>query len=191
MSRIRCSWCLGDDLYENYHDREWGVPIFDDKLLFEFLILETFQSGLSWITVLRKREHFKKAFDDFDYRKVSMYGIRKENKLLANINIIRNRKKVASAINNSKAVVKIQKTKGSFANYMWEFVSGEPIVNRYKNLDEIPPYTPLAERISKDLKQNEFKFIGPTVVYSFMQATGMVNNHLVDCFRYSKVGLKR
>ena len=191
MSRIRCSWCLGDDLYENYHDREWGVPIFDDKLLFEFLILETFQSGLSWITVLRKREHFKKAFDDFDYRKVSMYGIRKENKLLANINIIRNRKKVASAINNSKAVVKIQKTKGSFANYMWEFVSGEPIVNQYKNLDEIPPYTSLAERISKDLKQNEFKFIGPTVVYSFMQATGMVNNHLVDCFRYSKVGLKR
>lgn len=191
MSRIRCSWCLGDDLYENYHDREWGVPIFDDKLLFEFLILETFQSGLSWITVLRKREHFKKAFDDFDYRKVSMYGIRKENKLLTNINIIRNSKKVASAINNSKAVMKIQKAKGSFANYMWEFVSGEPIVNQYKNLDEIPPYTSLAERISKDLKQNEFKFIGPTVVYSFMQATGMVNNHLVDCFRYSKVGLKR
>ena len=191
MSRIRCSWCLGDDLYENYHDREWGVPIFDDKLLFEFLILETFQSGLSWITVLRKREHFKKAFDDFDYRKVSMYDIRKENKLLTNINIIRNRKKVASAINNSKAVMKIQKAKGSFANYMWEFVSGEPIVNQYKNLDEIPPYTSLAERISKDLKQNEFKFIGPTVVYSFMQATGMVNNHLVDCFRYSKVGLKR
>lgn len=191
MSRIRCSWCLGDDLYENYHDREWGVPIFDDKLLFEFLILETFQSGLSWITVLRKREHFKKAFDDFDYRKVSMYDIRKENKLLTNINIIRNSKKVASAINNSKAVMKIQKAKGSFANYMWEFVSGEPIVNQYKNLDEIPPYTSLAERISKDLKQNEFKFIGPTVVYSFMQATGMVNNHLVDCFRYSKVGLKR
>ena len=191
MSRIRCSWCLGDDLYENYHDREWGVPIFDDKLLFEFLILETFQSGLSWITVLRKREHFKKAFDDFDYRKVSMYDIRKENKLLTNINIIRNSKKVASAINNSKAIMKIQKTKGSFANYMWEFVSGEPIVNQYKNLDEIPPYTSLAERISKDLKQNEFKFIGPTVVYSFMQATGMVNNHLVDCFRYSKVGLKR
>ena len=187
MGRIKCDWCLNDDLYENYHDKEWGVPVYDDKLLFEFLTLETFQSGLSWITILRKRDHFKKAFDGFDYRKIAMYDSRKENLLLSNPDIIRNSQKIGSTIKNARAFMEIQKIKGSFTNYIWEFVSGEPIVNQYKSLSEIPNQTNLSANICKDLKQNGFKFVGPTVVYSFMQAIGMVNDHLVDCFRYSEV----
>ena len=189
MSKIRCDWCLGDKLYENYHDKEWGVPVFDDRLLFESLTLETFQAGLSWITVLRKREHFKKAFDNFDYRKIASYNIQKEDELMSNPNIIRNRQKIKSTIKNAKSFMKIQKSKGSFSNYIWEFVSGNPILNDYKKSNEIPTYTSLSKSISKDLKQNGFKFIGPTVVYSYMQAIGIVNDHLVDCFRYSKASL--
>jgi len=189
MSKIRCDWCLGDKLYENYHDKEWGVPVFDDRLLFKSLILETFQAGLSWITVLRKREHFKKAFDNFDYRKIASYNIQKEDELMSNPSIIRNRQKIESTIKNAKYFMKIQKSKGSFSNYIWEFVSGNPILNDYKKSNEIPTYTSLSKSISKDLKQNGFKFIGPTVVYSYMQAIGIVNDHLVDCFRYSKASL--
>ncbi len=190
MSKIRCDWCLGDKLYENYHDKEWGVPVFDDRLLFESLTLETFQAGLSWITVLRKREHFKKAFDNFDYRKIASYNIQKKDELMSNPSIIRNRQKIESTIKNAKSFMKIQKSKGSFSNYIWEFVSGNPILNDYKKSNEIPTYTSLSKSISKDLKQNGFKFIGPTLVYSYMQAIGIVNDHLIDCFRYSKVQFK-
>lgn len=191
MEKKRCGWCIGDPLYENYHDQEWGVPIFDDRLLFEFLILETFQAGLSWITVLRKREHFGKSFDAFDYYKIAAYDSLKEEELLSNPNIIRNRLKIAATIQNARAFLAIQKEEGSFSNYIWSFVSGKPVINKYKKLDEIPAFTPLAEKISKDLKKRGFKFVGPTIIYAHMQATGMVNDHLVDCFRHSEVGLER
>lgn len=191
MEKKRCGWCIGDPLYEKYHDQEWGVPIFDDGLLFEFLILETFQAGLSWITVLRKREHFGKSFDAFDYYKIAAYDSLKEEELLSNPNIIRNRLKIAATIQNARAFLAIQKEEGSFSNYIWSFVSGKPVINKYKKLDEIPAFTPLAEKISKDLKKRGFKFVGPTIIYAHMQATGMVNDHLVDCFRHSEVGLER
>ena len=191
MEKKRCGWCIGDPLYEKYHDQEWGVPIFDDRLLFEFLILETFQAGLSWITILRKREHFGKSFDAFDYYKIAAYDSLKEEELLSNPNIIRNRLKIAATIQNARAFLAIQKEEGSFSNYIWSFVSGKPVINKYKKLDEIPAFTPLAEKISKDLKKRGFKFVGPTIIYAHMQATGMVNDHLVNCFRHSEVGLER
>ena len=191
MQKNRCGWCLGNALYEKYHDQEWGVPIFEDRLLFEFLVLETFQAGLSWITVLKKRECFRKAFDHFDYSKIAAYGVHKEHDLLSNPGIIRNRLKIAATIHNAKAFMEIQKERGSFSNYIWDFVSGKPLINHYKKLEEIPAFTPLAEKISKDLKQRGFKFVGPTVVYAHMQATGMVNDHLTACFRHSQVGLER
>ena len=191
MQKNRCGWCLGNALYEKYHDQEWGVPIFEDRLLFEFLVLETFQAGLSWITVLKKREYFRKAFDHFDYSKIATYGVHKEDDLLSNPGIIRNRLKIAATIHNAKAFMEIQKERGSFSNYIWDFVSGKPLINHYKKLEEIPAFTPLAEKISKDLKQRGFKFVGPTVVYAHMQATGMVNDHLIACFRHSQVGLER
>ena len=191
MQKNRCGWCLGNALYEKYHDQEWGVPIFEDRLLFEFLVLETFQAGLSWITVLKKREYFRKAFDHFDYSKIATYGVHKEDDLLSNPGIIRNRLKIAATIHNAKAFMEIQKERGSFSNYIWDFVSGKPLINHYKKLEEIPAFTPLAEKISKDLKRRGFKFVGPTVVYAHMQATGMVNDHLTACFRHSQVGLER
>ena len=191
MQKNRCGWCLGNALYEKYHDQEWGVPIFEDRLLFEFLVLETFQAGLSWITVLKKREYFRKAFDHFDYSTIATYGVHKEDDLLSNPGIIRNRLKIAATIHNAKAFMEIQKERGSFSNYIWDFVSGKPLINHYKKLEEIPAFTPLAEKISKDLKQRGFKFVGPTVVYAHMQATGMVNDHLTACFRHSQVGLER
>jgi len=190
MLKKKCDWCLGDSLYEKYHDTEWGKPVFDDQTLFEFITLESFQAGLSWITVLRKREHFKAAFDGFDYQKIAAYGNAEKIKLLSNSKIIRNRLKIEAAIKNAAAFIKIQIIHGSFSNYMWDFVSGTPIVNKFKSLEELPPFTPLAEKISKDLKQKGFAFVGPTVVYSHMQATGMVNDHLVDCFRYTELALK-
>ena len=190
MLKKKCDWCLGDSLYEKYHDTEWGKPVFDDQTLFEFITLESFQAGLSWITVLRKREHFKVAFDGFDYQKIAAYGNAEKIKLLSNSKIIRNRLKIEAAIKNAAAFIKIQIIHGSFSNYMWDFVSGTPIVNKFKSLEELPPFTPLAEKISKDLKQKGFAFVGPTVVYSHMQATGMVNDHLVDCFRYTELALK-
>jgi len=190
MLKKKCDWCLGDSLYEKYHDTEWGKPVFDDQTLFEFITLESFQAGLSWITVLRKREHFKAAFDGFDYQKIAAYGNAEKIKLLSNSKIIRNRLKIEAAIKNAAAFIKIQIIHGSFSNYMWDFVSGTPIVNKFKSLEELPPFTPLAEKISKDLKQKGFAFVGPTVVYSHMQATGLVNDHLVDCFRYTELALK-
>ena len=179
----RCPWCEGDALYEQYHDKEWGVPIFDDLKLFEFLTLETFQAGLSWITILRKREHFRKAFDQFDYEKVACYGDEKINALLNNQSIIRNKQKIKAAVNNAQRFIGIRQEHGTFSQYIWDFARGKPLQNSFKTLEEIPAKTALSERISKDLKQNDFQFVGPTVVYAHMQATGMVNDHLVGCFR--------
>ncbi len=191
MGKKRCGWCEGNALYTKYHDHEWGVPTFSDKILFEFLILETFQVGLSWITILKKRNNFKKSFDYFDYNKISKYDMNKEEKLLNDTSIIRNQSKIKASINNSKSFIKIKESMGSFSNYIWGFISGEPIINSFQKLNEIPAYTVLSEKISKDLKQKGFKFIGPTVVYSYMQAIGMVNDHLESCFRHSEVILKR
>ena len=191
MKEKRCGWCKGNTLYKKYHDQEWGVPTFKDKILFEFLLLETFQVGLSWVTILKKRNNFKKAFDNFDYNKISRYDFKKEEKLLNDRSIIRNQSKIKASINNSKSFIKIKESQGSFSNYIWDFISGEPIVNSFQKLNEIPAYTVLSEKISTDLKHKGFRFVGPTVVYSFMQATGMVNDHLESCFRHSEVILKR
>lgn len=180
----RCPWCGDDPLYVSYHDEEWGVPVRDDDKLFEFLILETFQAGLSWITVLRKRENFRKAFDNFDYRKIARYDEKKYEELLQNSGIIRNRLKIKATISNAVAFIKVQEEFGSFSKYIWEFVNGEPIQNSFTQLSGLPANTPLSDTISKDLKQRGFKFVGTTVVYAHMQATGMVNDHLVSCFRY-------
>ncbi|WKB82387.1 DNA-3-methyladenine glycosylase I [Cellulophaga omnivescoria] len=187
MEKHRCGWCVGDDLYEAYHDEEWGTPVKDDNLLFEFLILETFQAGLSWITILRKRENFKKAFDNFDYKKIANYKQGKIDALLQDAGIIRNKLKVNSAITNAVAYIKIQKEFGSFSAYIWSFVNNKPIKNALINYKEAPANTPLSDAISKDLKKRGFKFVGSTVVYAFMQATGMVNDHEISCFRYNEV----
>ena len=187
MKQNRCGWCVGDPLYEAYHDEEWGVPVFDDDTLFEFLILETFQAGLSWITVLRKRENFRKAFDDFDYKKIAKYQQPQIDALLQDAGIIRNKLKVKATITNAQAFMKIQDEFGSFSKYIWDFVDGKPIKNSVKHYKEAPGNTPLSDIISKDLKKRGFKFVGSTVVYAHMQATGMVNDHEVSCFRYHEV----
>lgn len=183
---IRCGWCGDDELYMRYHDEEWGVPLRDDRALFEFLVLEGAQAGLAWITVLRKRDGYRQAFDNFDPAKVARYTDRKLQRLLENPRIIRNRLKVFSARRNARAFLAVQEEWGSFANYMWHFVDGEPIQNRWRTLAEVPPTSPLSDRISKDLKQRGFGFVGTTIVYAHMQATGMVNDHLVDCFRHAE-----
>ncbi|PHS63447.1 MAG: DNA-3-methyladenine glycosylase I [Flavobacterium sp.] len=187
MTKQRCSWCGDDPLYIAYHDHEWGLPVRDDRTLFEFLLLETFQAGLSWITILRKRENFRKAFDDFDYQKIANYSEEKIASLLQDAGIIRNKLKVNSAVTNAQNFIKIQKEFGSFSNYIWGFIDGKPIKNVLKTLAECPANTPLSDKISKDLKKRGFKFVGSTVIYAHMQATGMVNDHLVDCFRYNEV----
>lgn len=187
MEKQRCSWCVGDPLYEAYHDEEWGKPVYDDDMLFEFLILETFQAGLSWITVLRKRENFRKAFDGFDYKKVAKYNQSKIDELLQDAGIIRNKLKVKATVTNAQAFMKIQDEFGSFSNYIWGFVDGKPIKNKFKSISELPANTPLSDAISKDLKKRGFKFVGTTVVYAHMQATGMVNDHEMNCFRYDEV----
>tara|TARA_B100001059_G_scaffold73116_2_gene70499 strand:+ start:13221 stop:13796 length:576 start_codon:yes stop_codon:yes gene_type:complete len=184
----RCHWCEGDAFYKQYHDKEWGVPIFDDLKLFEFLTLETFQTGLSWITILRKRDHFRKAFDQFDYEKVARYGDEKINTLLNNQGIIRNKQKIKAAVNNAQRFIGLRQEHRTFSQYIWDFVGGKPLQNSFKTIEEIPTKTALSERISKDLKQNGFQFVGPTVVYAHMQATGMVNDHLLDCYRYGELG---
>ncbi|WP_396591463.1 DNA-3-methyladenine glycosylase I [Allomuricauda sp. R78024] len=187
MNKHRCGWCEGDSLYEDYHDNEWGVPVKDDETLFEFLILETFQAGLSWITVLKKRENFRKAFDNFDYKKIANYDQNKIDELLDNPGIIRNKLKVNATISNAKAFMEVQKEFGSFSTYIWKFVDGKPIKNKLQNYKEAPANTPLSDTISKDLKKRGFKFVGSTVIYAQMQATGMVNDHEVSCFRYDEV----
>ncbi|WP_456461550.1 DNA-3-methyladenine glycosylase I [Lutibacter sp.] len=187
MSKIRCSWCGDNPLYVTYHDTEWGVPVYDDAKLFEFLVLETFQAGLSWITILKKRENFRKAFDNFNYKKIATYNEAKFEELIQNTGIIRNKLKIRATISNAIAFIKIQKEFDSFSNYIWSFTNGKPIINNWGNLREIPAATSLSNMISKDLKKRGFKFVGPTVVYAHMQATGMVNDHVIDCFRYNEV----
>jgi DNA-3-methyladenine glycosylase I len=183
----KCGWCLGDPLYEAYHDKEWGVPVKDDQTLFEFLTLETFQAGLSWITVLRKRENFRKAFDQFNYRKIAQYDESKIATLLQDAGIIRNRLKVRATVSNAQAFIKVQDEFGSFSDYIWGFVAGKPIQNQLEDYRKGPATTPLSDAISKDLKKRGFKFVGSTVVYAHMQATGMVNDHEISCFRYEEV----
>ena len=187
MEKQRCGWCLGNDLYMAYHDNEWGVPVRDDKTLFEFLTLETFQAGLSWLTILKKRDNFRKAFDGFDYLKISRYTEKKIEALLQNEGIIRNKLKVRAAVGNAQAFMKVQQEFGSFSSYIWDFVDGQPIKNKITNYKEGPANTALSDTISKDLKKRGFKFVGSTVVYAHMQATGMVNDHEVNCFRYEEV----
>ncbi len=187
MTKHRCGWCVGDELYEAYHDQEWGVPVTDDDTLFEFLILETFQAGLSWITILRKRENFRKAFDGFNYRKIAQYKQDKIDSLLQDAGIIRNKLKIQATITNAQMFMKIQEEFGSFSNYIWGFVDGEPIKNKLKHYKEAPATTAISDALSKDLKKRGFKFVGSTVMYAHMQATGMVNDHEVGCFRYHEV----
>ncbi|MEM1259791.1 MAG: DNA-3-methyladenine glycosylase I [Bacteroidota bacterium] len=187
MEKHRCGWCVGDSLYEAYHDKEWGVPVKDDATLFEFLILETFQAGLSWITILRKRENFRKAFDHFDYRKIAEYDQTKINSLLQDSGIVRNKLKINATVSNAKAFIQVQKEYGSFSKYIWGFVNGRPIKNAFKDYKDAPAKTELSDTISKDLKKRGFKFVGSTVIYAHMQATGMVNDHETTCFRYYEV----
>ena len=180
----RCAWVNDDPLYIDYHDKEWGVPIYDDRLLFEFLVLEGMQAGLSWLTVLKKRENYRRCFDNFDATVIAAYDQHKFDELLANPGIIRNKLKIQSIIVNAKAFLKLQQEAGSFSNYLWRFVEGKPIKNHWENLQQIPPKTLISDTMSKDLKQRGFKFIGSTICYAFMQATGMVNDHTMDCFCY-------
>ena len=187
MEKHRCGWCVGDALYEAYHDNVWGVPVQDDDTLFEFLLLETFQAGLSWITILRKREHFRDAFDGFDYRKIARYGPEKIASLLKDPGIVRNRLKILSSISNARAFLKVQEEFGTFSTYYWGFTGGKPVKNQVPDYRLAPSNTPLSDRISKDLKKRGFKFVGSTVVYAHMQATGMVNDHEINCFRYDEV----
>jgi DNA-3-methyladenine glycosylase I len=187
MTRNKCGWCKGNALYEKYHDEEWGVPVRDDATLFEFLILETFQAGLSWITVLKKRENFRNAFDNFDYLKIATYDQSKIDQLLEDAGIIRNRLKIKATISNAVAFIQTQKEFGTFSTYIWSFTNNEPIKNKVKNYKEAPANTALSDQISKDLKKRGFKFVGSTVIYAHMQATGMVNDHEIDCFRYNEV----
>ena len=187
MKVERCSWCVGTDIYEKYHDEEWGVPVHDDKILFEFLILEGAQAGLSWITVLKKREGYKKAFADFDYKVIAQFPEEKVEELMQFEGIIRIRLKIKSTITNAQKFMEVQKEFGSFSNYLWRFVDGKPIQNHLKNLSEAPAKTELSDTISKDLKKRGFKFIGSTIVYAYMQAVGMVNDHVQTCFRYQEL----
>lgn len=187
MTKIRCNWCGTDPLYMEYHDNEWGVPVYDDDKLFEFLILETFQAGLSWITVLRKRENFRKAFDNFDYKKIATYNEAKFDELIQDAGIIRNKLKIKATISNATSFMEVQKEFGSFSDYIWNFTNGKSIKNNWDDLNSIPATTELSDRISKDLKKRGFKFVGSTVIYAHMQATGMVNDHINTCFRYKEV----
>jgi DNA-3-methyladenine glycosylase I len=183
---IRCGWAK-NDLAIQYHDAEWGVPVHDDKKLFEFLILEGAQAGLSWDTILRKRENYRKAFDDFDAEKIARYDERKCAELLQNEGIVRNRLKIAASVQNARGFLKIRDELGSFDSYVWRFVDGSPIVNDWKDLSEIPAKTIVSDAMSKDLKKRGFNFVGSTITYAFMQACGLANDHLVSCFRYREV----
>jgi DNA-3-methyladenine glycosylase I len=180
----RCSWCHGDALYREYHDTEWGVPLHDDRKLFEFLILEGAQAGLAWITVLRKREGYRKAFDDFDPEKIARYSDRKVETLLQNDSIIRNRLKVKSAVQNARAYLELQDAGIGFSDFLWQFVDGVPIQNHWRSMKEVPATTPVSDQLSKALKKRGFNFVGSTICYAHMQATGMVNDHLVTCPRH-------
>lgn len=188
----RCSWCESTELYKAYHDEEWGVPCYDDETLFEFLILETNQAGLSWITILNKRENFRKAMDGFDAEKIARYDDKKFQELMSDTGIIRNKLKIKAAISNAQQYLKIKESDQSFCDYLWQFTDGKVITNSWKSLDEIPATTKESDFMSKTMKKDGFKFVGSTVMYAHMQATGMVNDHVVSCYRYSEVDqLKR
>ena len=183
----RCQWCGTDELYVKYHDEDWGVPVHDDRKHFEMLILEGAQAGLSWITVLRKRENYKKAFDNFDVKKVARYTEKRIEKLLQNAGIIRNKSKVRSAVSNAKAFIEVQKEFGSFDKYIWQFVDNKPIVSKWKKMSDIPVTSIESDTLSKDLKKRGFKFVGSTIIYAHMQSIGMINDHTTDCYRYKEV----
>lgn len=187
----RCPWAGNDPLYQQYHDKEWGIPVHNDRKLFEMLILEGAQAGLSWITILRKREHYRKAFDHFDAKKIAQYNNRNIEALMNNEGIVRNRLKITAAIINAKSFLEVQKEFGSFDKYIWQFVGGSPIINKRVSIKDIPSSTPESDVMSKDLKKRGFKFVGATICYAFMQACGMVNDHEVRCFRYTMLTLRR
>jgi len=187
IKKERCPWCEGNPLMTDYHDTEWGVPLHDDKKLFEFIVLDTFQAGLSWLTVLKKRENFRNVFCDFDVDKISEFNEDKISELLRDTGIIRNKLKIRGTVSNAVAFKKIQKEFGTFDNYIWKFVNGEPVINHWKKLDNIPAHSKESDEMSKDLKKRGFKFVGTTICYAFMQACGMVNDHLESCFRYKDV----
>ena len=180
----RCFWVTDSKLYQDYHDKEWGEPVYDDETLFEFLILETFQAGVSWITILNKRENFRKAFDNFDYQKIAKYQEHKFNELMQNAGIIRNKLKIRSAITNAQLFMEIQKEFGSFSKFLWSYVDNKPIINTFKSREEVPATSKISDKLSKDLKKRGFKFTGSTIMYAYMQAVGMVNDHTTDCFKY-------
>lgn len=180
----RCPWCRTDPIYVKYHDEEWGTPVHDDFKHFEFLVLESAQAGLSWITVLKKRNNYRSAYDNFDPIKVAAYSEEKVNELLKNAGIIRNRRKIEASINNAKMFLNIQREFGSFDNYIWKFVNYKPLVNKWKDISEVPATSNLSDEISNDLKKRGFKFLGSTIIYSYLQATGLINDHIITCFRY-------
>jgi DNA-3-methyladenine glycosylase I len=183
----RCEWCSSDDIYQDYHDQEWGVPSFDDQHLFEMLILEGVQAGLSWITILKKRQHYREVFDRFDAEKIARYDEKKVSALLADAGIIRNRLKVSAAVNNARLFLDLQSEYGRFANYIWQFVDGRPISNHWQSLADVPVTTKESDDMSRSLKQKGFKFVGSTICYAYMQAVGMVNDHTVECYRYHEI----
>ena len=183
----RCEWCAGDPLYEKYHDKEWGVPIVNDRKLFEMLILEGAQAGLSWITILKKRNHYRKVFDKFNPEIIARYNKRKVSTLLNDPGIIRNRLKVEGTVKNARAYLKLKELEGTFSSFLWQFVDGRPVINKWKSLKNIPTATKQSEAMSKELKKRGFTFVGPTICYAFMQSAGMVNDHTTDCFRYSEL----
>lgn len=187
MNMTRCAWCGEDPLYTAYHDLEWGVPLHDDRALFEFLVLEGAQAGLSWITILRKRENYRRAFEGFDIQKVAGFDAKRIGKLLADPGIVRNRMKIEAAVQNARAVLDIQKRYGSLDAFLWHYVDGRPVQNAWRDISRIPAQTDLSLKISKDLKQLGCRFVGPTICYAFMQAIGMVNDHVVDCFRHREI----
>ena len=182
MNKIRCAWCEKDDLYRNYHDEEWGKPVYDDETLFEFLVLESFQAGLSWYTILKKRENFRVAFDDFNFKKIANYSDDKIEELMDDAGIVRNKLKILATINNAQIFIEVEKEFGSFSKYLWNFVDGESIVNHPKTLKDVPATTEISDALSKDLKKRGFKFMGSTTCYAFMQATGIVNDHVEYCY---------
>jgi DNA-3-methyladenine glycosylase I len=187
----RCPWCLGDDLYVRYHDREWGVPVHQDRRLFEFLTLEGAQAGLSWLTILKKRENYRRAFARFDAARVARFGARDVRRLLGDAGIVRNRLKIESTIGNARAFLRVQSEFGSFDAYLWRFVEGQPLRGRRRSMKQVPARTPLSDTISKDMKKRGFRFVGSTIVYAFMQAVGMVDDHLATCFRRAPATLRR
>jgi DNA-3-methyladenine glycosylase I len=189
--KVRCGWAGTDPLYVEYHDTEWGVPVRDDRVLFEFLLLEGFQAGLSWLTILKKREAFRRAFASFAPEKVARFGAREAARLMQDAGIVRNRAKIAAAGQNARAFLAVRKERGTFSNYVWEFVSGGPIVNRVRTPSEVPAETDESRALSKDLRGRGFNFVGPTICYAFMQATGLVNDHRIDCFRYRETAKLR